>query len=186
MYLLYIDMLIFHRYVMVRVCWIYGRVTRVRWFEARFDWSHSLYPSAPPGWKGLAVVGDVPHGFVSRCGIVACHQIAILTWKIMKNTNISTGFETCPTTPHARNRWTSGKLMEITWNHFCVWSRDWGGFHDFGGIAGRCTGSQSFTGPLGKGPHESPWKPMKAYESPWKPMKAGFWSLGHLKLPRST
>ena len=167
-------MLIFHRYVMVRVCWIYGRVTRVRWFEARFDWSHSLYPSAPPGWKGLAVVGDGPHGFVSRWGIVACHQIAILTWKIMINTKISKGFETCPTTPHARNRWTSGKLREITFVCEAGTGEDSMTLARF--FAGRCTGSQSFTGPLGKTPHESP----------WKPMKAGFWSLGHLKLPRST
>ena len=51
-----INILIFNRYViyvMACVCWIYGRVTRVR-LLARFDWSHLLYPSAPSGWKGLA------------------------------------------------------------------------------------------------------------------------------------
>ena len=95
------------------------------------------------------------------------NTVAILTWKIMINTKISKGFETCPTTPHARNRWTSGKLHEITF--VCE-----AGTGEARFFVGRCTGSQSFTGPLGKGPHESP----------WKPMKAGFWSLGHLKLPR--
>ena len=54
-------------------------------------------------------------------------------------------------------------IREITWNHFCMWSRDWGGFHDFGEIL--CRSLHRVAILYRTSGENTSWKPMKAHES---------------------